>query len=120
MCTTQRLTSAVEQLANAPHREERHGEIRLSGKLDEFRVKIELTCLPGEVIGVYRNTLPSNSRARIERHEATRFRRRGIDDFPHVEVHTVAEHRELVHERDVQGAEWLLEKLRELGDVSGR
>ena len=42
------------------------------------------------------------------------FGRRRLDDLPDVDVHPVAELRELVDERDVDGAEDVLEELRQL------
>ena len=56
----------------------------------------------------------------LEGHEAERLRRRGADDLPDVDVHPVAELRELVDERDVDRAEDVLEQLRQLGRLGRR
>ncbi len=53
-------------------------------------------------------------------HEAERLRRCGLDDLPDVDVHPVAELRELVDERDVDRPEDVLEELRELGRLGRR
>ena len=56
----------------------------------------------------------------LEAHEAERLRRRGVDDLPDVDLHPVAELRELVDERDVDRAEDVLEQLRQLGRLGRR
>ena len=43
-----------------------------------------------------------------------------VDDLPDVDLHAVAEHRDLVDERDVDRPEDVLEQLRELGDLERR
>ena len=50
----------------------------------------------------------------IEAHEAERLRRGGVDHLPDVDPHPVAQHRELVDQRDVDRAEDVLEQLRQL------
>ena len=56
----------------------------------------------------------------LEGHEAERLRRGRVDDLPDVDVHPVAELRELVDERDVHRAEDVLEQLRQLGRLGRR
>ena len=56
----------------------------------------------------------------IERHEAERLGLRGLDHLPDVDAHPVEDHLELVHERDVDRAEDVLEQLRGLGDPARR
>ena len=56
----------------------------------------------------------------LERREAERLRRGGVDHLPHVDLHPVAELRELVDERDVDGAVDVLEQLRQLGGLGRR
>ena len=51
----------------------------------------------------------------LEAHEPERLRRGGVDDLPEVDLHPLAELGELVDERDVHGAEDVLEQLRQLG-----
>ena len=58
---------------------------------------------------------PPRPGPRLERHESERLRRGGVDDLPDVDIHPVAELSELVDERDVDGAEDVLEEFRELG-----
>ena len=52
-----------------------------------------------------------------ERHEAERLGRGGVDDFPDVEAHPLAQQRQLVYEGDVDVAEDVLEELRHFGSV---
>ena len=63
---------------------------------------------------------PPRPGSRLERHEAERLGRGGLDDLPDVDVHPVAELRELVDERDVDRAEDVLEELRQLGCLGRR
>ena len=56
----------------------------------------------------------------LKRHEPERLRRRRLHDLPDVDVHPVAELRELVDERDVDRAEDVLEQLRQLGGLGRR
>ena len=51
----------------------------------------------------------------LEAHEPERLRRGRVDHLPDVDLHPVAELRELVDERDVDRAEDVLEQLRQLG-----
>ena len=56
----------------------------------------------------------------LERLEAERLRRGGLDHLPDVDPHPVAELRELVDERDVDRAVDVLEQLRQLGRLGRR
>ena len=64
--------------------------------------------------------MPSDARAWLEGHEPERLRRGGVQHLPGVDVQLVAEHRELVHERDVHMPEGVLEELRGLPDARRR
>ena len=55
----------------------------------------------------------------LEAHEAVGLAAGGVDHLPDVDAHPVAEHGQLVHQRDVHGAEDVLEQLRELGRLQG-
>ena len=61
--------------------------------------------------------MAAEARARIERHEAERLRRGGVDDFPHVDVEAMAHQRDLVDEPDVDRAERVFEQLHHFGDA---
>ena len=56
----------------------------------------------------------------LKRHEAVRLGGRRVDDLPDVDAHAVAEHRDLVDERDVDRPEDVLEQLGELRDLERR
>ncbi len=95
-----------------------HVLVHLSGQLDELGREVELARLPGQVERVDRQAVPTQAGARLERHEPVGLRRRGRNHLPHVQPHAVAQHRELVHERDVDRAEDVLEQLGQLGRVA--
>ena len=74
-----------------------------------------LARLPGQVERVDRQAVAAHAGAGVEAHEAVGLGGRGVDDLPDVDAHPVAEHRQLVDERDVHRAEDVLEQLGQLG-----
>jgi hypothetical protein len=62
----------------------------------------------------------AHARPRRELHEAVGLGRGGLDDLPDVDLHAVAEHRQLVDERDVDRAEDVLEQLGQLRRLGRR
>src|SRR5205814_6256890 len=94
----------TKQAADAIHREERHLQIGLRGGLDELGVEVEFARLPRKVVRVDRYAMPTDSGTGVERHEAVGLRRGGVDHFPDIDVHALAQHRQLVDESDVHGA----------------
>ena len=64
--------------------------------------------------------MATEPRPRIERHEAEWFGFRRLDDFPHIDAHRVVDDLELIHERDIDGAEDVLGDLHGLGGGGGR
>jgi hypothetical protein len=79
-----------------------------------------LAGLVGEVERVDRQAVAAHPRAGVEAHEPERLGGGRVDDLPDVDAESLAEHRELVHERDVDRAEDVLEQLGELGGVRVR
>ena len=114
------LARVVQRLRDDRATEVRHRLVDLAGELDELGVEAVLPRLPGEVEGVDRDAVATEAGAGLERHEPERLRRGCVDDLPDVDVHPVAELRELVDERDVDGAEDVLEQLRQLGRLGRR
>ena len=88
--------------------------VDLAGELDELGREVVLARLEGEVERVDRQAVAAHPRAGLEAHEAVGLGRRRVDHLPDVDPHPVAEHRELVDERDVDRAEDVLEQLRHL------
>ena len=74
--------------------------------------------LPRQVERIDRDAVAAEARARVERHEAERLGRRGVDHFPDVDAEPVAHQRDLVHQADVHRAERVLEQLHHLGDAA--
>ena len=109
------LALVVQRLRDDRAAEVRHRLVDLPRELDELGVEAELARLPREVEGIDRDAVTAEAGPGLERHEAERLRRRRLDHLPHVDVHPVAQLRELVDERDVDRAEDVLEELRELG-----
>ena len=117
---TDLLRAVVQRLRDQRAAEVRHVVVDLARELDEARREVELARLPREVEGIDRDAVAAEAGAWLERREAERLRRRRVDHFPDVDVHAVAELRELVDERDVDGAVDVLEQLRQLGRVGRR
>src|SRR4029077_17475131 len=67
-----------------------------------------------EVEGVDGQAVAAEAGPGLEAHETERLRRRRVHDLRDVELHPLAELRELVDERDVDRAEDVLEQLRQL------
>ena len=114
------LGVVVERAGDLLDAEVRHRLVDLARELDELGRHVELARPPGQVERVDRQAVPAHAGARVEAHEAERLGRRGVDDLPDVDAHPVAEHRQLVDERDVDRAEDVLEQLRHLGGVRRR
>src|SRR5262249_8109487 len=70
---------------------------------------------PGQVRRVDWQAVAADAWSGLEAHETERLRRRRVDGTPDVDVEVVCEHRQLVHERNVDVAERILEQLGELG-----
>src|SRR3954454_11556811 len=107
----------VKGLGHERPAEIRHLLVDLAGELDELRVETELARLPREIEGIDRDAVPAEAGARTEPHEAERLGCCRVHDFPHIDVHPVAELRELVYKSDVDRPEDVLEELRQLGRV---
>ena len=114
------LRTVVQRLRDQRAAEVRHVRVHLPCQLDELRVEVVLPRLPRQVEGIDRDAVPAEAWARLEAHEAERLRLRRLDDLPDVEIHPFAELRELVHERDVDRAEDVLEQLGQLRRLRGR
>ena len=112
-----REVAAVERLADQGHDMSRHGEIDVGGRLDEPIDEVELASPPGQVVRVDRDAVSAHTRAGRELHEPERLGGSGPDHLPHVEVHPLAQQRQLVDERDIDVAEDVLEELGHLGGI---
>src|SRR5688500_20103959 len=60
--------------------------------------------------------MPTDSRSRVKSHEPEVLRRSGIDHFVDIQSHTVAENRQFIHQRDVDGPEDVLKHLGHFSD----
>src|SRR5436309_8229241 len=69
---------------------------------------------------IKRDTMSSYSRSWIKGHEAERFRRSSLNDFPSVYAERVAETRHLVSHPDVDRPESVLQKLGGFGHARRR
>ena len=114
------LAGVVERALGLLQAEVGHLLVDLAGELDELGREVVLAGLPGQVERVDRQAVAAHSGAWLEAHEAVGLGRGRVDDLPDVDAHAVGEHRHLVHERDVDRAEDVLEQLGELGDLGRR
>src|SRR5437762_43554 len=105
-------TSAVaERVGDELHDVRRHPAVDLIGERDEARLVALEAQPPREVVRIGRQTMPTQPRPRVERHEAERLRGGGADHLPHRDAEAAAHDRELVHQGDVDRAERVLEEL---------
>ena len=96
-----------------------HLLVDLARQLDELRAHVELAGPPRQIERIHRQAVPAHPRPRLEAHEPVRLRRGRIDDLPDVDAHPVGQDRQLVHQRDVDRAEDVLQQLRHLRDLGG-
>ena len=113
----QALAARVERAVELLDAEVRHVLVDLAGQLDELRPEVELARLPAQVERVDGDAVAAEAGAGLELHEAEGLGRGRVDDLPDVDLHAVAEHRQLVHQRDVDAAEDVLEQLGHLRDL---
>ena len=111
----ERLVTRVQQLADLTRDVGGHGGVDAAAELDELGVDAPLAGLPGQVERVDRHAVTAQAGTRIEGHEAIGLGRAGGDDLPDVYPERVTDDLELVDQRDVDAAEDVLEKLRDLG-----
>jgi hypothetical protein len=92
----------------------------MSCQLDETALEPALSRLPAQIERIDGNAVTAQARSGVERHEPERLRPRGVDDFPHVDVHLLAHQRQLVHQPDVDSPKRVFEQLHHLGDAGRR
>jgi hypothetical protein len=95
----------------------RHVVVDLSGRLDEAGAEIKFFGFPGEIEGVNRNAMPTQTGTGIERVEAERLGGSGRDHLPNVDVHAQAQQLEFIHQCDVDAA---IDVLQQFGHLRGR
>src|SRR5262249_4341494 len=76
-----------------------------------------LASLPREVERIARYADAPYPGARVESHDAERFRLRRFEQIPDVDAHAIAHDRHLVDEGDVDRPERIFEYLRQLGNA---
>ena len=96
-----------------------HVGIYLSCQFDEAGGEVELSGPPGEVEGIYGDTVPSQTRAGVEGLKAEGFALCHLDHLPYVHPHPLAEHLHLVDQGDIDRPVDVLEQLRHLGHPGG-
>ena len=109
------LAAVVERVLNFAHHVAGHGHVHFAGELDEARGDAVLARLPRQVERVERNAVTAEPGAGVEAHEPEGLGLGGVEHVPHVDAHAVVDDLELVHERDVHGAEDVLGELGRFG-----
>src|SRR3954463_15281874 len=95
-----------------------HASVNLARQLDKTRVLIELACLPSQVKWVDRNTVAPEAWARIKRHEPERLGLGSFYNLPDINTHCAINQFQLVHQRDVNTAEDVLEQFGCFGNAT--
>ena len=78
-------------------------------------MKAIFTRFPRKIIGVERNAVSTETRTGIERRKAIGFCFSSVYYLPHVNTHTIAEHRHFVYKADIDVAVRVFENLLHLG-----
>ena len=110
----------VQGLRNFAHDHRRHLAVDLARQIDESRLVVERSHLPGEIVRIERDAVSADARPRRELHEAEGLRCRGLDYFPYVDAKLVADDRHLIDESDVHRSEGVLQQLDQLGRFRAR
>ena len=111
-----RLARVIQKLGQLADHVVRHMRVDFPGKFDEASLLAPLTCQPGQVKRVNRDTVSTQPRSRIKRLESERFRFGGVNHFPDVNPHLVVQHFQFIHHRDVDSAVGVFQDLRRFGD----
>src|ERR1043166_8893019 len=83
----------------------RHLGADLARQFDKARVLGVLARFTGAIELIHRNTMPTQTGARIERHKPKRLRLSRIDDLPDIDPHRAINEFKFVHQRDVYASE---------------
>ena len=95
-----------------------HAAVDLSGQLDEAGVDVVFPGLPGEVVGVERDAVPTDPGSGVEGHEAEGLGLGGLDDLPDIDPHRGVDPFQFIHEGDVDEAEDVLGEFHRLCGVA--
>ena len=117
----ERLGRAVQPLGEPLDHVLGHVVVHVVGQLDETEGLSERTPhTPGQIARVDGQAMTADARAGLEREKAERLRGGRVDRLPHIDVEGIGIDRQLVHQRDVDVPEGVLEKLRQLGLAGAR
>src|SRR5581483_7879474 len=111
----QALALGSQRVDDDVHDVVRHVHVDFAGQLDEARLEVVFTGLPGQVERIDGDAVAAQAGPGIERHEAVGLGRRQLDDLPDVDVHATSQQRHLIDQRDVHATEDVLEQLDHLG-----
>src|SRR5215204_4234663 len=89
----------------------RHVGVDLARQFDKAGWNFVLARLPGQIERINRDTVPTKSRAGVKGHEAERLRFCRFDHLPDIDAHSRVDDLQFVHERDVDGAKYVLGQL---------
>src|SRR5262245_13073810 len=97
-----------------------HCRVDLAGKFNEACVDSVFARLPGEIERIDGNAMSAEARARVESHVSKRLGLGGIDHLKDVDPHPSEDELELVDERNVDRAKYVLGDLHRFSSVGGR
>src|SRR5215813_9840460 len=79
----------------------RNRGVHVSGKVDEAGGKVIFPRFPGKVIGIDWDAVSTQTRPWVKRRIAEWLCRRGINDLPYVDSHSISEDLQFVDKRNV-------------------
>src|SRR5258706_6384619 len=83
--------------------------------LDKWKMEAQCLHLPQEIVWIYRNAVPADSRTWVERHESEGLCGCSIDDLPDIHAELIRDARELGSGSDVDSAKRIFKQLDQFG-----
>src|SRR6185312_7496541 len=90
MGTAHGFGGVIQSILNFFDDELWHAAVDVTGEFNEARFDARFLALPGQIERIDRNTVATQTRSRIKRHEAKRLGSSRVNDLPDIDVHSRA------------------------------